>query len=62
LKKLAFVLTKAMGLLLVSGNKKNEEIPQLPLEIFREGSRAKDRILRILFVWGKCVGHTNKNF
>ena len=34
-KKSAFVLTKAMGLSSVGGNKKNnEEIPQLPLEIF----------------------------
>jgi hypothetical protein len=34
-KKLAFVLTKAMGLLSVGGNpKNNEEIPLLPLEIF----------------------------
>ena len=62
-KKLAFVLTKAMGLSSVGGNpKNNEEIPLLPLERFRGGKtrshfwswcfRAKDRILRILFVWG----------
>ena len=72
-KKLAFVLTKAMGLSSVGSNpKNNKEIALLPLEMFRGGKCGshflvmvfprKDRILRILSVRKKCVVHTNENF
>jgi hypothetical protein len=72
LKKLALIMTKAMGLSSVGGNpKNNEEIPASSREVSKEDewisfwsccSRAKKRIPRILFVWEKRVAHTNKNF
>ncbi len=73
LKKLAFVLTKAMGLLSVGSNPKNNgEIALLLLEMFWGGKcgshflvmvfPCKDRILRILSVRKKRVVHTNENF
>ena len=61
MKKIALILTKAMGLLSVGSNpKNNEEIPLLPLKRFRRREKngshlvmvfpRKDRIPRILFV------------
>jgi hypothetical protein len=63
-EKISLDIDKGNGILVsVGGNpKNNEEIPLLPLERFRRGKNGshflvmvfpcKDRIPRILFVWG----------